>query len=103
MNRIVRSVIILVFITFHSLLFSQEAKQKGVTDVERPPIELSVAGNRVLYQNAPVGKKIEVYSVIGLKVGEIEVKAPSGDSVLNVPKGYYILKLEDTVRKVAVR
>ena len=86
-----------------SLLFSQEVKGKNTLDIERNPIELTVSGNKVNWQNAPLGKKLEVYSVIGAKVTEIEIKTTSGDSILHVSRGFYVLRLGDTVRKVVIR
>ena len=86
-------------------IFAQEAKSKPVSvESERTPtVEMSVVGNKIYVENATVGKKIEIFSVVGLKISEIEIKTSSGEYILNVTKGYYILKLSDTVRKVVIR
>ena len=37
------------------------------------------------------------------KVKEIEMKQPSGEYYINLAKGYYIIRIADTVRKIALR
>ncbi len=86
------------------LVFSQETKPKiTIVDTDRTTIELTIVGNKLNVENAPVGKKIQIFSVIGLKVAEIEMKNQSGEYTLNIPKGYYILKFGETARKIAIR
>jgi hypothetical protein len=75
-------------------------KQSAVTPEE---VEISIIENRLKIKNATVGSKLEIYSVVGVKVFEIEIKYPSGEYVLNLAKGYYIIRLNDTVRKIVIR
>lgn len=67
------------------------------------PIEIAVYGNRIRVKNAPVGSYLEIYSVVGIKVKEIEIKQSSAEYTLNIAKGYYIIRIGDTVRKVVIR
>ena len=53
--------------------------------------------------NAPVGSLLEVYSVVGIKVKEIKIKQPTAEYALDIAKGYYIIRIGDTVLKVAIR
>ena len=93
---------LMIFVCFQT--FSQDARSKSLSgDNDRAAIEITIVGSRVYIENAPIGKKIEVFSVVGLKVYEIEIKNSSGDYTLNVPKGYYILRVNDIVRKIAIR
>ncbi|GBU07517.1 hypothetical protein AwDysgo_08480 [Bacteroidales bacterium] len=107
MRQVLGLAILAVFFSPFFQLHAQAVKPKpaiGVSvGIESGLIELSVVGNRVIYNNAPLGKKIEIFSVIGLKIGDIEIKTAQGEYLLNVPRGYYILKIDDTVRKVAVK
>lgn len=68
-----------------------------------PEAEISVVGNRLKVENALVGSKLEIYSIVGIKVLEIEIKYSTGDYPLNIAKGYYIVRLDETVRKIVVR
>lgn len=71
------------------------------TDLEG--IEITSSENRIMVSNAPVGSKLEIYSVVGIKVKEIEIKQSTAEYTLNIAKGYYIIRIADTVRKVAIR
>ena len=66
-------------------------------------IEITSSENRIQVYNAPVGSKLEIYSVVGIKVKEIEIKQPTAEYTLNIAKGYYIIRIGETVRKVAIR
>jgi hypothetical protein len=84
-------------------LSAQDEKTKSAEKDERPSLELIVAANRITIKNATVGQKMEVYSVVGLKVEEVVLKSAIVEHTLSVPKGYYILKIGDTVRKVVIK
>lgn len=70
---------------------------------EKPSVEVVAIDNRIKVANAPIGSKLEIYSVVGIKVVEIEMKQSSGEYTVNIAKGYYIIRIGDTVRKVAIR
>jgi hypothetical protein len=71
---------------------------------EKPPSpEVVAIDNRIKVTNAPVGSKLEIYSVVGIKIVEIEMKQSSGEYTVNIAKGYYIIRIGETVRKVAIR
>ena len=71
--------------------------------LKQDSIQITVTDNRISVVNAPVGSKLEIFSVVGLKVREIEMKQPTGEYIVNIAKGYYIIRIEETVRKVAIR
>lgn len=75
-----------------------------VTRQEDPdPIEITAYENRIKVTNAPVGSYLEIYSVVGIKVKEIEIKQSTAEYPVDIAKGYYIIRIGDTVRKVAIR
>ena len=89
-------------------LHSPQANKSGVKTFasrqEDPsPIEITAYENRIKVENAPVGSILEIYSVVGIKVKEIEVKQSTAEYVVDIAKGYYIIRIGDTVRKVAIR
>lgn len=87
---------------------AQRAKSDSVahasklTDVKLS-VEITAYENKIRVENAPVGSLLEIYSVVGIKVKELEIKQPSGEYVVDIAKGYYIIRIGDTVRKVAIR
>jgi hypothetical protein len=80
-------------------------QQAVVKEKERPSSSVDVVAmdNRIIISNAPIGSKLEIYSVVGIKVAEIEIKVPSGEYPVDIAKGYYIVRIGKTVRKVAIR
>ena len=68
-------------------------------DKEPDSVEISAYDNKIVVENAPAGSKLEVYSVVGIRVKEIPMKQPSGEYTVDLAKGYYIVRIGDTVRK----
>lgn len=66
-------------------------------------IEINAYENRIKVTNAPVGSILEIYSVVGIKVKEIEIKQSTAEYPVDIAKGYYIVRIGNTVRKVAIR
>jgi hypothetical protein len=68
-----------------------------------PAVEVIATDNRIKVFNAPAGSRLEIYNVVGIKVIDIEMKQPNGEYIINIAKGYYIIRIGETVRKVAIR
>lgn len=66
-------------------------------------IVLSVNGNEVSIKNLIVGDCIEVYDVLGVKISTVRVDSSGRLVKIKLPKGYYIFKIRNMVRKVVVR
>lgn len=81
---------------------SETARQSVKPDIPNP-IEITANENRIIVSNAPIGSILEIYSVVGIKVKEIEMKQSSGEYIVNIAKGYYIIRIGETVRKVAIK
>ncbi len=72
-------------------------------DREKDSVEISAYDNKIVVENAPAGSKLEIYSVVGIRVKEIPMKQSSGEYTVDIAKGYYIVRIGDTVRKVSIR
>lgn len=70
---------------------------------EEPALRLTVDGNSVRVQNAAPGNTLEVYNVLGIKVLSVKLDTADKTIALNLPKGCYILKIENIVRKIAIK
>ena len=81
------------------------AERASATQRQEIPnaIEITASGNRIKIANAPVDSIVEIYSVVGIKVEEIKIKQPTAEYTLRIAKGYYIVRINDTVRKIAIR
>lgn len=66
-------------------------------------LEVTSIRNKIIVSNAPVNSMMKIYNIIGTQMKEIEMKQSSGVYVLNLSKGYYIIRIADTVRKIVIR
>ena len=64
---------------------------------------ISAYDSCIKVKNAPTGSVLEIYSVVGIKVKEIKLTSSDGEYPVNIPKGYYIIRIGETVRKVVIR
>ena len=105
MRKYLVSTLAMVFISLQlSVYAQQDVKDKVIIESERPSVEITLLdSNLLVVKNAPVGKKIEIYSIVGNKVKEIEIKSSTGEYSLNLPKSIYIIKLGETVRKYVIK
>ena len=83
----------------------QATTTASTTTKEKTPdsVEISAYDNKIVVDNAPAGSKLEIYSVVGIRVKEIPMKQTSGEYTVDIAKGYYIVRIGDTVRKIAIR
>ncbi|MDR0413737.1 MAG: hypothetical protein LBH61_08060 [Dysgonamonadaceae bacterium] len=96
-------VIILLVLPVQVFLFAQEKKERKVVIEEITLPELNVIDNILHIKNAPVGAKVEIITIVGNKVRQIEIKSKEVAYELNLPKAIYIFKLEGVVRKFVIR
>ncbi len=82
----------------------QTPTTKSTTKEEAPDsLKISAYDNKIVVENAPIGSKLEIYSVVGIRVKEIPMKQPSGEYPVDIAKGYYIVRIGNTVRKISIR
>ena len=80
-------------------------KHPALMTIQTEPdsIKITAYDNCIHIQNAPIGSTLEVYSVVGIKVKEIKLKDRDGEYPVNIPRGYYIARIGETVRKIVIR
>lgn len=74
----------------------------SVAQVCQVSINISVEGG-TLHISGADGMVLEVVSLTGRKVATVKIESQSQRVELNVPKGCYILKVGNVVRKVTIR
>lgn len=57
----------------------------------------------VLYITGAENQMLEVVSLTGKRVMQIRIDSPAQKIELSIPKGCYIVKIGDVVRKISVR
>ena len=106
MKRFFLSIAVVAFFSLQSAVYAQQdvkAKTVVVADTSAIEMNLLLDPNRITVKNAPIGKKLEVYSIVGNKVKEFEMKTSSGEYILNLPRSIYIVKLDGIVRKYVIK
>ncbi len=102
MKRFTLFFLLIFSFLFFSAVYAQEGRRSLPTDYEQGSVALTFTGNNVRVQNAQ-GSVLEVYNVLGQKVTSIKIDSSDKTITLNLPKGWYILKIENITRKVAIK
>lgn len=104
MKRFTLVVLLMIFAFLNCpAIFAQESKKNAAVENEQTSVALTVSGNTVRIQNATPGSSLEVYNVLGMKVTSIKIDTADKTFTLNLPKGCYILKIENIARKIAIK
>ncbi len=101
---------LLLFATFLALLVTAPAiasaapyYEAGVTEFS-PESDISIVYSQgVLHVVGANGCKLEIISLTGKILVEESISGPAQKIELNIPKGCYIVKVGDVVRKISVR
>lgn len=103
MKRIILCFLIIFSFLSYPVVYAQEGRKSQPIDNEQTSVTLTVIGNTVRVLNATPGSVLEVYNVLGMKVASIKIDSVDKVITLNLPKGWYILKIENIARKVAIK
>lgn len=105
MKPIVFTIIFFFSYCFGAVTFAQDKQNKKQATVAEELVvpEMVLVNNKLTVKNAPVGRQVEIFTILGNKVRQIEIKTPSGDYELNLPRAIYIFKLDGVVKKFVVR
>ena len=96
MKRISLVIVFLIVLSYPFSVFSQDNKNRrdAITVEEQVTPEMYVINNRLILKNAPVGKRVEVISIIGNKIREILITSSEFEYNLNLPRAIYLFRLE---------
>jgi hypothetical protein len=105
MKPIVFVIIFFFSCCFGTVTFAQDKQNKKQTTVteEFDIPEMTLTNNKLTLKNAPVGKQVEIFTILGNKVRQIEIKTADGEYELNLPRAIYIFKLDGVVKKFVIR
>ncbi len=66
-------------------------------------IEIKVFENRIFVENPQKEMILEIFNIMGVKVYSRRIPPGTGEYPINLPRGYYILKIGKTTKKIAIR
>lgn len=98
--------LILLWFIFFGNIFSEHStvSKKWVLEKIKIPVKIEVVdSNKLIVENLPKETLISIYSIVGIKVLTLKAKAGSNEFKLDLPKGYYILKTDEIVKKIAIK
>jgi hypothetical protein len=94
-------VLVLAFATLAPL--AAEKSEKVAVAMPETTISLIQTGKTLQLQNATVGEKMEVLSIVGVRIVEKKIESANQSFTLELPKGYYIVKIGTAVRKISIK
>lgn len=103
MNFLKTIFITLLFIGVSYSGFSQNLEKVSSANSDKQTIELTINNEKVFIQSANPNARVDIFSIIGSKVSSVDVKSGFCEGTITLPKGYYILKVDSTTRKIAVK
>ena len=93
----------LLYCFFFLLTFSSQSVAWAQDGRKQETAQTVSAENRVRVQNAEPGSQMEVYNIVGVKLTTIRIDSTDVTVQVNLPKGYYIFKIGNVVRKVVIK
>ncbi|MEG2515053.1 MAG: T9SS type A sorting domain-containing protein [Bacteroidaceae bacterium] len=103
MKHFTRLLLLSLMLFAVSTLSAQEERKQLTANADQQPISLTISGTSIHIQNADKGDTLEVYNILGVKLLSIKIDTPDKSIPLTLPKGCYILKIENIVRKIAIK
>lgn len=97
------SLILLLFILIAPISAQKGEKAAAPVAQETPAVSIFMKGNTLQLQNVTVGEKVEILSIVGVRVFQKKIENTNQDYELDLPKGYYIVKIGTIVRKISVK
>ena len=64
---------------------------------------LTADSNKTMLKNAPVNATMEIYNIVGAKVKSYKITDSNQIFLVKLSEGYYLVKIEDVVRKIAIK
>jgi hypothetical protein len=96
--------IIFLFFMFLAPVIAQKSEKTVSTVVtQESGVTIYLKGKLLIVQNATIGEKLNVLSIVGVRVYEKRVDSTYMEIPLELPKGYYIVKVGTVVRKIAIK
>lgn len=98
---------VLVFSFLGFLLLAPAKAQRGekpvVTVSQESGLSIYQKGISIQLQDAPVGEKLEILNIVGVRVFQKRIENANQEFLVDIPKGYYIVKIGDIVRKISIK
>lgn len=82
---------------------AQENDTRMTVQEREQETRIKIIENRMIIEHLPKEAILEIYNIMGVKVYSRRLPPGTGEYLLNLPKGYYILKIGKITKKIAIR
>lgn len=96
---------ILLLLSSVSVFTAAAKEDPKVQESERLSSKVSstTTGQTLYLQKILPGSLVEIYSLVGIKLLSIRSESSEKTIELSLPKGYYFLKVANTVKKIVIK
>jgi len=84
-------------------VLAQEDTTRHVTEVPQKKPQIKLVENSITIEDLPGNGLLEIFNIMGVRVYSRRMSAGTHTYTLNLPKGYYIIKIGKITKKVAIR
>ena len=103
MKRLFTLSLILGLLIFASGKAVAQTQPRTQGDRDAVALTLQVNGTKVIVQNVSPRTTIQIFNVLGVKLKEYKTPTNGDNLQFDLPKGCYILKTDNVVRKIAIK
>lgn len=105
MNKFCYITILTLLFTFGFKSMDLLAFNQNKDNVEqiKQELKISISNNRLIVENPDKETVLEIFSIVGVKVFNVKVNTGTNEFPLSLPKGYYIIRVGNTAKKIALR
>jgi co-chaperonin GroES (HSP10) len=95
--------VICLLALFVPVLAQKSEKAAVVTVAQDQGVTITLKNKTLQLANVKVGDKIQILNILGVRVLEKKADSTIVDIALDLPQGYYIVKVGTTVRKISLK
>lgn len=95
------TILFVSMLTFGYAVHMSASASIELIELSDETISVTIKGS-VLQVSGASGRMLYVYNVAGVRVKSIRIDGDSKQYTLNLPKGCYIVKVGDLVRKISI-
>lgn len=99
-----RIIIVICLLALFVPIQAQKSEKPAVAAVaQESSVSITVKNKTLQLVNIKVGDKIQILNILGVRVLEKKADSTTVDLSLELPQGYYIVKVGTTVRKISLK
>lgn len=111
-----KKIILLILLSFGTIAYAEQTDMYSMNDMSSEEtlaenegegigeaIDISFLNSKLTIENAPANTNVEIFSMIGVKVFHDIITEPKQFFLVDLKKGYYIVKVGNATKKISVK